>query len=250
MAVGTWPPPSWTDDERVTVAIMLARVSGPFTDMESHAHSGAAGDGSAALTPNTVLFTDQADEDAPASGKTILWTNSGKLHQRTNGGSAEEFDVVGHTHTLQQISEAADHGQDTESENDIASLEEVSVSATYQDTGETVTMTPASAKNAVVVAYGQVFGDGTNTATEAGPNTYWLRLLVGGVEKEELTITIQSDDGSDFWYEVARGAFTNIDGAASSTIFKTQWKTHDNTGGHSHQRLTKLGYIHVVEVSV
>ena len=249
MAVGTWPPPSWTDDERVTVAIMLARVSGPFTDMESHAHSGAAGDGSAALTPNTVLFTDQADEDAPASGKTILWTNSGKLHQRTNGGSAEEFDVVGHTHTLQQISEAADHGQDTESENDFGPTTSLAVSDTYEDTGMAVTMTPASAKNAVVSAYGAVFTNATPVGVEANA-TYNLRLLAGGVQKEELSITIQSDDGSDFWYEACRGAFTNIDGAASSTIFKTQWKIHDNSGSHSHLIQDKSTYLHVVEVSV
>ena len=249
--MATWPPESWVDDERVTVAVLTTRVTDAFNDLSAHTHDGTGGDGSANITPASVLFTDQSDPDAPASGKTIIWTNSGKLHQRKHGGAAEEFDVVGHTHTLRQISEAGDHGQDTESEDDFAHITSHTAGAdTYEDTGMTVTMTPASAKNAVVVTYGAVFMDGTNSSTDTGPNTFNLRLLVGGAVKEELTITIQSDDGSDQWFEVARGAFTNIDGAASSTVFKTQWKVHNDSGGHVHRMMTKSKYLLVVEVSV
>ena len=246
--MATWPPESWVDDERVTVAVLTTRVTDAFTALNAHTHDGTGGDGSANITPSSVLFTDQSDLDAPASGKTVLWSNAGKLHQRTNGGAAQEFDVVGHTHTLRQISEAADHGQDTESEDDFSTS--TSLTSTYADTGMTVTMTPASAKNAIVVTYGVVFLNGTNTATESGSQTYYLRLLIGGVQKEELTCTIQADDGSDLWFEALRGAFTYVDGAASSTVFKTQVKNHGDVGGHVHSTMNKSKYLHVVEVSV
>jgi hypothetical protein len=237
------------DDERVTVAVLTTRVTDAFTALNAHTHDGSGGDGSANITPSSVLFTDQSDLDAPASGKTVLWSNAGKLHQRTNGGAAQEMDVVGHTHTLRQISEAGDHGQDTESEDDFSDT--TALTDTYADTGMTVTMTPASAKNAIVVTYGVIFYNRTNSSTEAGPVTYSLRLLVGGVQKEEVTCTIQSDDGSDAWYEAVRGAFTYVDGAASSTIFKTQAKSHVSSGGgHVHLVMDKSKYLHVVEVSV
>jgi len=246
--MATWPPESWVDDERVTVAVLTTRVTDAFTALNAHTHDGSGGDGSANITPSSVLFTDQSDLSAPASGKTVLWSNSGKLHQRKYGGAAQEMDVVGHTHTLRQISEAGDHGQDTESENDF--LVSTALTASYADTGMTVTMTPASAKNAIVVTYGVVFLNGTNTVTESGSQTYYLRLLIGGVQKEELTCTIQADDGSDYWVEALRGAFTYVDGAASSTVFKTQVKNHGYVEGHSHSTLNKSKYLHVVEVSV
>ena len=175
---------------------------------------------------------------------------AGTPSERTLGTGALQAAAGDHIHTLQQISEAADHGQDVESQDDIGTASKVAVADTYEDTGVTLTMTPAGAKNAVVLAYGAVFADQTNTSVEAGPNSYGLRILADAAVKEELINTIQSDDGTAIWYEASRGAFTLIDGAASSTVFKTQWKAHELTGGHNHRIMDKLVYLHVVEVSI
>ena len=64
----------------------------------THNHDGSLGSGSAALDLTTTLFTDQSDQDAPAAGKTIVWTGSGVTKQRTNGGVVETLSVVGHSH--------------------------------------------------------------------------------------------------------------------------------------------------------
>ena len=77
------------DADATTDVDMNEEVRDRFEMLSDHPHSGAAGEGSAAMTPNTVLFTDQAELDAPASGKTIIWTTGGRLKQRTNGGSTE-----------------------------------------------------------------------------------------------------------------------------------------------------------------
>ncbi|MCH8236461.1 MAG: hypothetical protein IIC29_10110, partial [Chloroflexi bacterium] len=77
--MASWPPESWVDDEEVDVALLTTRIKTPFGDLNTHTHDGSGGDGSADITPNSVRYTDQADEAAPAAGKTITWSNSGKL---------------------------------------------------------------------------------------------------------------------------------------------------------------------------
>ena len=51
------------------------------------------------MTLGSTLFTDQAELDAPASGKTIIWTTGGRLKQRTNGGSTEIIQEAHASHT-------------------------------------------------------------------------------------------------------------------------------------------------------
>ena len=70
-----------------------------FEMLTDHPHDGSAGEGSAALAPQTVLLTDKSDEAAPAAGKTVVWTGSGRLKQRTNGGSVEIIQEAHASHT-------------------------------------------------------------------------------------------------------------------------------------------------------
>lgn len=68
--------------------------------LSTHTHDGAPGGGTAELAGvDSVTTDDIADPSAPGAGKTVIWTNSGKLHQRAGAaGTAEEIEVTGHTH--------------------------------------------------------------------------------------------------------------------------------------------------------
>tara|TARA_R110002110_G_scaffold43035_4_gene134328 strand:- start:617 stop:949 length:333 start_codon:yes stop_codon:yes gene_type:complete len=70
-----------------------------MTMLSDHVHSGAVGEGSANLTLSSTQFTDVSTPSAPASGKTIIWTGSGRLSQRTNGGAAEIIQEAHSAHT-------------------------------------------------------------------------------------------------------------------------------------------------------
>ena len=78
---------------------MNEEVRDRFEMLSDHDHSGSAGEGSAAMTLNSVQFSDQADLAAPGAGKTIIWTTGGRLKQRTNGGSTEIIQEAHASHT-------------------------------------------------------------------------------------------------------------------------------------------------------
>jgi len=78
---------------------MNEEVRDRFEMLTDHDHSGAAGEGSADITLGSILFTDQSSLAAPASGKTVIWTEGGRLSQRTNGGSVEIIQEAHASHT-------------------------------------------------------------------------------------------------------------------------------------------------------
>lgn len=216
-----------------------------WTFFATHTHSGASGDGSAALAPNTVLFTDRSDEDAPASGKTILWTNSGKLHQRTNGGSAEEFSVAGHTHAIAQKQEFTDHSHEVigSSPAGLAGggyTDSPSYGATYT-TKRTITMTPTSADSLMAASLTCSIENGSGNA---GKKLAYMRLAIDSTQKFELTADLDGDLGSNInEYIGFADVFSQIDGG--STVYDQDFKSE--TVGHSS---TGVSFLTVVDLEL
>lgn len=67
-----------------------------------HKHGGAEGDGDDELGPgvDSINFDDVAGPAAPGAGKTIIYSNAGRLRQRAGAaGIARRLSIVGHTHT-------------------------------------------------------------------------------------------------------------------------------------------------------
>ena len=85
-------PRTWADGEIPTAAMFNADVKGNFDFVGVHAHSGAVGDGIATPGPLTYIdFTDATAPSAPSSGRTRLYTVSGKPRYRPNGGADTAF---------------------------------------------------------------------------------------------------------------------------------------------------------------
>lgn len=108
----TWVTPrTWATGLVVTATILNTEIRDQLLHYAIHNHDGGSGNGASAIDPTTFRMNDSADPAAPGSGKTIIWTNSGKLHQRAGAaGAAEEFSVVGHTHTVSEDVAGAETG--------------------------------------------------------------------------------------------------------------------------------------------
>jgi hypothetical protein len=245
--MATWPPESWVDDERVTVAVLTTRVTDAFTALNAHTHDGSGGDGSANITPSSVLFTDQADLDAPASGKTVLWSNSGKLHQRTNGGAAQEMDVVGHGHTWSEVATNVIHDDETVSGSVDPGAAGENGSASYVQLAR-VTYTPSTATAACVVHAHTSFWKALNTSPSA--TAVDSRILIGGAQVaiKSTTMTGPLDNTKANAHHLDMSLeYVDIDRAASSTNYDLEAK--QVSGGSLAGQMRHAG-IGVTEINV
>ena len=79
---------------------MNEEVRDRFEMLSDHVHAGSDGEGSADIVPDSVQFTDQSDLAAPGAGKTVVWSNGGRLKQRAGaGGSVEIIQEAHASHT-------------------------------------------------------------------------------------------------------------------------------------------------------
>ena len=81
-----------------------------FADDHDH---GSADHGSTALGATggivSIKFTDASAPSAPGAGKTLLYSVSGKMHQRAGAsGDDEEFGISDHSHTIASDSASSD----------------------------------------------------------------------------------------------------------------------------------------------
>ena len=96
---------TWTDPATASVAEMIdaiwmnTYVRDQFVEVDTHTHSGAAGDGAATLDGVDKIQFDHPfpETGAPAAGQTEFYCYIGPK-QITNGGSAESFSMTTHTH--------------------------------------------------------------------------------------------------------------------------------------------------------
>jgi len=92
-------PRSYTTGEMITAAILNTHWRDNLLVLDTHVHSGAAGDGSATPGPLTYAdFTDQASIDAPSAGRTRLAMVSGAPKYRANGGAEIGLSTDTHVH--------------------------------------------------------------------------------------------------------------------------------------------------------
>lgn len=246
--MASWPPETWVDDEQTTVALLTTRVKTPFDDLNAHTHDGSGGDGSADILPDSVRYTDQSAPAAPGSGLTNTYAVSGKLHQRAGAsGNDEEFDIVGHGHTLQEVAQSKDDEGVADQTGDFGSRQ-TQITSTYGAIGRRrVTLTPASAKAAVVCA-GTIHR--RNGRNGAGTITFSDRIVVGGSQRKEITRAVSDGDGTAGGsnHSVGSTAYTEIDGAASSTNY--DWE-HKESANDSDATIQDFGNALIVtEVSV
>ena len=102
-------PRDWVANELVTHTIMNQQIKDNLDVLTSHAHSGAAGDGSSALSDiDTVIFDHQgSDPSAPASGHGTVYFKSDGLYFRNTGGSATRLALSSDVLTVGQVVEGS-----------------------------------------------------------------------------------------------------------------------------------------------
>ena len=183
-------PRTWADGEIPTAALMNTHVRDNLNAVSTHTHSGAAGDGSAALSGvDTITLADQGSTpSAPGSSKIILFSEGGILKQRVGAsGGATVISVTGHGHTIESKHQAA--AQDVLNEGTSSTYGSLSAAtatnrATYTTAECSITRTPGAANRATVVT-ASWFCLLTNAVTAAVSGTVYIRIMAGASQKVE-----------------------------------------------------------------
>jgi hypothetical protein len=95
-------PKTWADGDIPDAADLNTHIKANLDALSTHAHSGAAGDGGAALAPvSTVTFVNQGSTPAaPGSTKVNIFSESETLKVREGAsGAAVAISLATHTHT-------------------------------------------------------------------------------------------------------------------------------------------------------
>jgi hypothetical protein len=70
-----------------------------FNAQSSHAHTGALGDGSADINPDSVTLDSVSEPATPASGKLVLWVDTETAKVKDSSGTVTAISLEGHTHS-------------------------------------------------------------------------------------------------------------------------------------------------------
>jgi hypothetical protein len=102
-------PRDWVNGELVTHTVMNQQIKDNMAVLSTHTHSGAAGDGSSALTSvDTVTFDHQgSDPSAPSAGHGSIYFKSDGLYFRNTGGVATRLALSSDALTVGQVVEAS-----------------------------------------------------------------------------------------------------------------------------------------------
>ncbi len=194
------------------------------------ADHGSANGGSQTLGATGGLtsarFTDASAPSAPGSGKTEIFSVSGKAGQRAGAaGSAEEFSVTTHTHTQASGAETTQR----------LAVPKTLSSTSYTDTtGDTLTPSDSTGSSQFEITH---FGYGAWRNTTGTSGTLNIRLLKASVQQVEVSIAMAAPVESGISLEVS---FVYIALAASSTAFDVE---HKKTGTHSNVQAWGLGQV-------
>lgn len=152
---------------------------------------------------------------------------AGTPSKRTLGTGALQSAAGNHDHTLQEIAQSfADEG--AADQTGAFASRQTQITNAYGAAGRRrVTLTPASAKAAVVIA-GTIHR--TNGRSGASSITFSDRIVVGGSQRKEITESVADGDGTAGGsnHSVGSTAWTEIDGAASSTNYDWEHKESAN----------------------
>ena len=92
-------PQTYQTGDLVDAAILNAQLKGNLDVLGAHAHSGAAGNGAAALGAlNTLTEASISEPSTPDSGNIILWVDGTTLKVKNSSGTVTAISLQGHTH--------------------------------------------------------------------------------------------------------------------------------------------------------
>ncbi len=93
-------PRTWADQETPTALQFNVEFRDRFDFLSVHSHTGADGDGSAAINPDTVTLDDISTPSAPGANKVVVFSESETARVRAGAsGSAVDISLATHTHT-------------------------------------------------------------------------------------------------------------------------------------------------------
>ena len=170
-------PRDWVANELVTHTIMNQQIKDNLTVLSSHTHSGAAGDGSSALSDiDTIIFDHQgSDPSAPASGHATVYMKSDGLYFRNTGGSATRLALSSDTLTIGQVVEA--DGSQSQNYGDGDTSEETLVTAS---------ITAGGAGRVYVITAGTSVAASTASTVNATFKLYYDTTLLETVNDTDL----------------------------------------------------------------
>jgi hypothetical protein len=95
-----WTTPQlYETGDLIDVATLNAQLKGNLDVLGAHGHSGAAGNGAAALGAlNTLTHGSISEPSAPDSGSILLWVDGTTLKVKNSAGTVTAISLEGHTH--------------------------------------------------------------------------------------------------------------------------------------------------------
>lgn len=94
----TWPPTKFQTGQMADDDFLNANWRDNLTDLDQNAHTGASGDGSAALNPDTVTIDSVSEPSTPAAGKLVIWVDGETMKVKDSSGTVTVVSLEGHTH--------------------------------------------------------------------------------------------------------------------------------------------------------
>jgi hypothetical protein len=96
--MGTWPPTKLDTGDMVDDNFLNDNWGDNLTELGQNAHTGASGDGSAAINPATVTLDSSSAPSTPAAGKLVMWVDGETLKVKDSTGTVTAVSLEGHTH--------------------------------------------------------------------------------------------------------------------------------------------------------
>ena len=230
-------PKTWADGDIPDAADLNTHIKANLDVLSTHAHSGAAGDGSAALAPiSTVTFANQGSTPAaPGSAKVAVFSEAETMTVRAGAsGAATVISLAGHVHTLQERQNITSTGTNSGGAVNI-SVFRVSIGTSESGAIFSQAVDPNSAKSAVVCSYnlhcrsdgtagtatitwrakndGTQFDTGTFTVTSGGNTTHaWTTALIDSSDaSHSITVTLQaSQTGIGYYTPMSTSSFAEF----------------------------------------
>jgi hypothetical protein len=218
-------PKTWADGDIPDADDLNTHIKDNLNVVSTHAHSGAAGDGSADLSGlDTETFDNQGSTPAaPGSNKVKLFSESETLKIRAGAsGAATAISLTNHTHTLAEIQTVEEEVNAPASPSSTTGSVAI---GTSMGTVESATITVGGAgKNAIVIT--GVFTAGNHTGNSDG-HTCRARLVWNSVEVLITSYSAQIDNN-----EICTFVLTHLepDVAAGSKTGTIQAQRSGGTG--------------------
>jgi hypothetical protein len=206
-------PKTWADGDIPDADDLNTHIKDNLNAVSTHAHSGAAGDGSADLSGlDTETFDNQGSTPAaPGSNKVKLFSESETLKIRAGAsGAAVAIALASHSHT---IADSTSHAEGLYPNNGVGN-------DTYEQI-HTHTRTPADSTGSAKYVTVQIAVLGIDRVG-AGTADTTVRLLKGGVQVASTVTSMVYPNKYTVIVSFYHGSL-----AASSTVFTVEAKAAD-----------------------